>query len=270
MLMLVDLHIHTTASDGRLSPRVVVDQAKKCGIGCIAITDHDTLAGYLSLERSGQSDVTIIPGIEFSTDLPKHEVHILGYGINSKDAELCRYIELLAESRRRRVAKMIAKLQKLSFEIEEVDVARCAGKAISLGRPHVAQALVDKGYFASSHEAFEAVLGKNKSAYVPHYKLTPQEVIALIKNSGGVPVLAHPGLVGCDTVVMQLIRDGIKGLEVYHPKHSRMESEHYLELAEQYGLIVSGGSDYHAIPGRYPETLGEFRIEKAWLRRFPW
>lgn len=267
---LVDLHLHTTASDGRLTPQEVLQCAEEQGLEYIAITDHDTVEGYLEVAGLTGRKVKVIAGVEFSTDLPEHEVHILGYGIDANDRKLAAYFSLLREARQKRIMKMVEKLQDLGFFLEYEDVVKTAGDAVCIGRPHVARTLVEKGYFKLSEEAFISLIGKKKPAYVPHYKLTPQEVIALIKNAGGIPVLAHPGLVGCDAIVESLIEDGIAGMEVFHPRHSEEETKRYLAMAEAKGLIISGGSDFHAIEGRYPETIGAFKIKKSWLRHFPW
>ncbi len=267
---LVDLHLHTTASDGRLTPQEVLRCAEEQGLEYIAITDHDTLEGYLELCGMPGKKVKLIAGVEFSTDLPEHEVHILGYGIDATDRKLAAYFTLLREERQKRIMRMVEKLRELEFSLQYEDVVKTAGAAVCIGRPHVAQTMVEKGYFKMPEDVFTALIGKKKPAYVPHYKLTPQEVIALIKNAGGIPVLAHPGLVGSDAIVESLFEEGIAGLEVFHPQHSEAEIKRYLALAEAKGVIVSGGSDFHAIEGRYPETIGAFKIRKSWLQRFPW
>ncbi|WP_425060937.1 5'-3' exoribonuclease [Sporomusa carbonis] len=266
--MIADLHIHTNISDGRLSPQEVVRQAEGAGLSYIAITDHDTIDAHLLLRTEGYFNpdalnLSIIPGIEFSTDLPRHEVHILGYFIDIDNAKLKDQLDIVLNDRLRRSQIMVDKLNNLGYSIDYDRVLAIAGQAAAIGRPHIAKALVENGYFKTVSEAFDAVLAKNGPAYVPHYKLTPEQVIKLIKQAGGVAILAHPGLIGDDTLVHHLITAGIHGLEVYHPEHDQLMSSKYLAIAKKYNLKITGGSDFHAIPGRYPEKLGVFTVSAA-------
>lgn len=262
-----DLHIHTTHSDGHLTPQQVIAEAITAGLSCIAITDHDTLSGYLALQANNQlpppEQLAIIPGIEFSTDLPEHEVHILGYHLNPQHAGLVSQLQKLTQHRQQRVAKMVEKITALGYALNMEEVYIAAQQATSLGRPHIAKALVRKGYFSTVGAVFDALIDKNAPAYVPHYKLTPQEVITLIRDAGGIPVLAHPGLVKSDAVVADIIALGISGLEAYHPHHTPEEIKKYAAWATTEKLLITGGSDYHAIPARYPERLGLFTVPLA-------
>jgi len=261
--MTADLHIHTTASDGRLSPADIVDQAVQAKLSYIAITDHDTVDGLLQLSRIEQSlpaSLCVIPGIELSTDLFENEVHILGYYIDIFNTELRLQLDILIVHRHERVKEMIAKLNQLGYSITYLRVLELAGRVTAIGRPHIGKALVEKGYFSTISDVFTTLLYKNGPAYVPHYKLTPKQVIELIKNAGGVPVLAHPGLVGNDNIVLDIIDLGICGLEVYHPKHDEGQIQNYLEIANKHQLLITGGSDFHAIPARFPPKLGIFTI----------
>ncbi|MBP2627688.1 MAG: hypothetical protein H6Q68_2399 [Firmicutes bacterium] len=261
--MTADLHVHTTASDGRLSPASIIDQAIQAKLSYIAITDHDTVDGLLQLSTVQQSlpaSLFVIPGIELSTDLPENEVHILGYYIDIFNVELCHQLDLLIVHRHERAKQMIIKLNQLGYSITYLRVLELAGQVTSIGRPHIAKALVEKAYFPTIADVFTTLLDKNGPAYVPHYKLTPKQVIELIKIAGGVPVLAHPGLVGNDNIVLDIIDSGILGLEVYHPKHDEGQVEKYLNIANKYKLAITGGSDFHAIPARFPHQLGIFTI----------
>jgi hypothetical protein len=259
--MKADLHIHSTASDGKLSPQAILDQAAATGLSTIALTDHDTVDGLLALRKlPANQAVTLIPGIEFSTDLPANEVHILGYYIDITHPELTSQLQLLADDRLARANRMVNKLNDLGYYISYDQVLEIAGDAASIGRPHVAAALLEAGYFDSMQDVFSKLLAKNSPAYVPHYKLTPQKTIELIKSAGGIPVLAHPGLVESDQIVIDIISLGIQGIEVYHPKHSSDQTAKYLQLATERHLIVTGGSDFHGLSGRFPEQLGEFYI----------
>lgn len=263
--MIADLHIHTTASDGRLSPLEVFRQAEDAGLNYIALTDHDTVEAHLELRRAGytnnaMSKMSVIPGIEFSTDLPWHEVHILGYFIDIDNCRLKDQLEVILQGRLLRSKTMVEKLNKLGYSIDYKRVLEFAGQAMAIGRPHVAKVLVENGYFKTVSEAFDSILAKNGPAYVPHYKLTPEQAIKLIKQAGGIAVLAHPGLIGDDNIVLNLIKVGIHGLEVFHPEHDQAMTSRYLAIASKYNLKITGGSDFHAIPGRYPERLGVFTI----------
>lgn len=265
--MIADLHIHTTASDGRLSPVEIVQQAEQAGLNYIAITDHDTVAAYAELKTAGYlqgtDKVVIIPGIEFSTDLPQREVHILGYGIDIDSGRLADQLDIIRADRLKRSQLMVSKLKQLGYVIDYQRVLAIADQAQSVGRPHIAKALVEAGYFTTIAAAFDQVLSHNSPAYVPHFKLTPEQVIRLINQANGSAILAHPGLIGDDSLVLELVKAGIQGLEVYHPEHDQAASEKYLAIANKYNLKITGGSDFHAIPARYPEKLGLFTVDAA-------
>jgi len=264
--MTADLHIHTTASDGRKTPEEVILEACKYGLSHIAITDHDTVEALLHLYKNdnilGNNTLTVIPGIEFSTDLPAYEVHILGYYINIFSTRLHKELKIITADRLKRLKNMIAKLNNLGFSITYEDVLRIAGEASAIGRPYVARALVEKGYFANVTEVFNKLIFKNGPAFVPHYKLKPEQAIELIIDAGGVPILAHPGLIGNDEIVFNMIAKGIRGIEAYHPTHSNEQTQKYIRMANDYGLAITGGSDFHGIESRFPERLGIFTVPK--------
>jgi predicted metal-dependent phosphoesterase TrpH len=258
--MVADLHVHTTASDGRYTPEEIWAMACRADLSHLAITDHDTLDGLLALTGREGAGPVLVPGIEFSTDLPDCEVHILGYHFDPADSELNRQIGIITRDRLDRAERMVAKLARLGYPVSCERVLAHAGDASAVGRPHVAAALVEKGYFPDVAAAFAVALEHGKPGYVPHYKLKPRDVVALIKGAGGLAVLAHPGLVGDDAVVRAMVGLGMDGIEAYHPDHDRAATEKYLAMAAELGLAVTGGSDFHGIPGRFPETLGEFTV----------
>jgi predicted metal-dependent phosphoesterase TrpH len=267
----VDLHIHTTASDGRLSPQEVVDHAISMGLTHIAITDHDTVNAIIALHKLDylkNKNITMIPGIEFSTDLPSHEVHVLGYFIDIFNTELQSQLNVIVAGRWDRVKRTIINLADLGYIVDYERVVELAGGTTSVGRPHIARVLVEKGYFASVTDVFNTLLYKNGPAYVPHYKLDYQTVIKLIHQAGGISVLAHPGLIGNDLIVHEIIDAGIQGIEVYHPCHNADQTIQYLKLAEQYNKIITGGSDFHGIPTRFPDKLGVFKIPPSIIDSF--
>ena len=243
--MTVDLHVHTTASDGRDTPQQVVALAREKGLRAVAITDHDTLEGIGPATVAGNSlGLEVVPGVELSTVSGNNEVHILGYLMNVRHPELLKHLNTFKQARVERAEKIVKRLQEINIGLTMDRVLALAGSG-SVGRPHIARALVDMGVVTSVAVAFNELLSYGKLAYVPRFKLTSMQAVQLIINAGGVPVFAHPGLVKDDGMVAKLVEVGLKGLEVYHPDHSAAISRHYLALCRQYGLLVTGGSDYH-------------------------
>lgn len=261
-----DLHMHTNCSDGLLSPEDLVESAKAAGLNYIAITDHDTVAGFRQLYEKGffpAKGIKIIPGIEFSAHHDTQSIHILGYNIDIYNRSLEDRLNEVVEARWTRFSGMVAKLQELGYDLSEPDVLAVAGDSTSISRSHIAQAMVRKGFFPTVKDCFDEVLEKGRPAYVSHFRLEAEEIIDLIKQSGGIPVLAHPKLINDDVLVEQLLKGGIEGIEAYYPRHSMEDTERYLEMANKYNLLVTGGSDFHGIEGRLPEHLGEFSIDDS-------
>ena len=269
--MASDLHMHTTFSDGKLSPEELVAAAKAAGLKYMAITDHDTVDGVCHLYESGifpAKGIKIIPGIEFSAHHPVHEIHILGFNVDIYYPDLIDKLNDVTEARWTRFSDMVAKLQELGYPISEGEVLTLAGGSRSISRSHIARVLVRKGCFTSVRECFGAVLEKGKPAYVPHYHLEVEEIIALIKAAGGTPILAHPKLIGDDELVRDFCRRGIEGLEVFYPQHDAEDTARYYMMAQEFGLLPSGGSDFHGYPTRYPSEVGIFTIEDKWAEPF--
>lgn len=264
-----DLHLHTTASDGVLQPEKLVELAFKRGLDVIAVTDHDTVDGILPAlgEASSLKSISVIPGIEINTDVPRTEVHMLGYFIDFNNKELLRSLGELRDSRDVRAAKMIDKLGKLGMKIEWEQLKHIAQDS-PIGRPHVAQALVEAGYVHSSQEAFDKFIGRNSPAYVEHQKMTPLEVVKLIRSVGGIPVLAHPDNInGLENMLADLKTVGLAGMEVYYNGYSDFVVERLLRLAVQYDLIPTGGSDYHGIKGRQETMIGDVKVPPKSVRK---
>ena len=262
-----DLHMHTTFSDGGLTPEKLVLAAKQAGLHYMAITDHDTVAGIRHLYENGlypAKGIELIPGIEFSVQNLEHEVHILGYNIDIFNLQLQEKLDEVVEHRWIRFSQIIEKLQTLGYPISETDVLTVAGATKSIGRAHIARALVKKGCFKTMGDIFEKVLYKNGPAHVPHYRLSSTDVIKLIHDAGGAAVLAHPKLIHDDALVERLIKEGLDGLEVFYPQHNAIETQLYKNLAEKYNLCMTGGSDFHAIETRYPQKIGQFTIEDSY------
>ena len=269
--MASDLHMHTTYSDGRLTPEELVAAAKDAGLRYMAITDHDTVGGIGHLYETGMypcKSIRIIPGIEFSAHHPLREIHILGYNIDIFYGPLVDKLNDITEARWTRFSEMVAKLQQLGYDVSETEVLTLAGASKSISRSHIGRVLVKKGYFPSIREAFDALLANGQPAYVPHYRLEVREIVDLVKAAGGTPVLAHPKLVGDDALVERICQSGIEGLECFYPRHNEEDTQRYLAMADRYGLLVSGGSDYHGFPTRYPTELGVFTIEDQWAEKF--
>ncbi|MBP5200114.1 MAG: PHP domain-containing protein [Schwartzia sp.] len=261
--MASDLHTHTSFSDGRLSPEDLLAAAKEAKLSYIAVTDHDTVDGVRHLYEQGlypSKSINIIPGIEFSCEVDEHDVHILGYDFDIYNQDLADKITELSESRWDRFSKMMEKLQGIGYAISESDVLQMAGTSKSIGRAHVARALVKKGLAASVREAFDNLLEHGCPCYVPHYRIEPEEAVALVRNAGGVPVLAHPKLVQDDAIVERMLELDFGGIEVYYPKHGEEDTARYKAMAEKRGLRLTGGSDFHAVPNREPLSLGEFTV----------
>jgi predicted metal-dependent phosphoesterase TrpH len=245
--MKVDLHIHTTASDGRLSPEEVVRVAAEQGLSVIAITDHDSLAGIepALLAAEAVPSIRVIPGLEINTDIPDSEIHILGYFIDYQDKELKQALEKLRNSRKARALKMITRLGELGIDIEWNRVLELAGGA-SVGRPHIAQAMLERGYISSFREAFTKYIGRLGPAYVERERLSPQEAVKLVANSRGLPVLAHPADIdNVEELVVNLKGVGLVGLEAYYDGYDQKLIDSLVHLAIKYRLITSGGSDFH-------------------------
>jgi hypothetical protein len=241
----IDLHTHSSASDGELSPEALVQLARARRVDAIALTDHDTIAGLDAAMAAGkQHGVEVIPGVELSADVEKAEVHVLGYFIDWHKPRFLSMLETFREARCGRAEKMVQKLGAAGVPIAFERVQQIAGDA-SLGRPHVAQALLEAGHVATLAEAFDKYIGRNGPAYVERFKLTPTDAVTLILQAGGVPVLAHPREV--KHFVEPLVKVGLIGLEVYYGLYDDATTSELARLAKQYGLLATGGSDFHGL-----------------------
>lgn len=244
-----DLHLHSTASDGRLSPEELVRTAAGLGLAVMAITDHDSVDGIPPALRAAQAYPTlrVIPGVEVSTDVPHGEVHVLGYFIDYTTPELATSLSDFRNSRRVRAQKMIAKLASMGVQIEWDRVQEIAGTG-SVGRPHIAQAMLERKYVQSQKEAFERYIGREAPAYVERDKMTPEQVVELIVRVGGLAVLAHPfDIPDLDQMIPRLQRKGLAGIEVYYNNYSPKTIQYLASLARKHALVATGGSDYHGI-----------------------
>lgn len=261
MTATIDLHLHTLASDGRLTPTELIQLVVKQGLKTVSITDHDSTEGLAEAYEAAKEfpHLRIIPGIEMSADLPGNEVHVLGYFLDYHDVE---FQATLTEFRRGRVDRariMVEKLDTLGMHVEWEQVQRFAGDG-SVGRPHIALALVEAGYFEEPKEAFEEYLGNDGLAYYDRPKLNPIESVEMIKRVGGVPVLAHPTFMNdMENGIVELMKVGLVGMEVYYAQYDDDTVRHLARLAKEYDLIPCGGSDYHGLGNSgepLPGTLG--------------
>jgi 3',5'-nucleoside bisphosphate phosphatase len=253
-----DLHAHTTASDGTLSPAELVRQAKRAGLSGIAVTDHDTTAGYAEAEAEGRRlGVEVIRGLEINTDAREGEFHFLGYLVDEASQPFQRAIRRAREERWVRARAIVARLQEAGIRITGDDVL-AAAKGAPVCRPHVAAALAAAGYAPTHQEAFERYLRGRSPFVVPHTGLTVQEAVTAIRAAGGVPVLSHPTDLSLDAV-LALKPLGLMGIEVYHPDHSPEVAGRWCEVAHRHGLVATGGSDFHGTDSVEPDrALGAF------------
>ena len=247
---LIDLHIHSTYSDGTLSPCTIVDLAKKTGVQAIAITDHDTVAGVAEAQVHGRkTGVEVIPGIEISSWLDNIPLHILGYRFRYKDNNLQQRLHSLQEGRRIRNEKILAKLNHLGIDLTMAELTAFSehGQA---GRPHIAQLLVNRGAVPTMEQAFKRYLRRGAAAYAERFKYYADEAITMIREAGGIAVLAHPltldpGLKAIPGLLQELQQLGLQGVEVYYPTHSSQTVRKLKKMAAELGLLITGGSDFH-------------------------
>lgn len=262
---LVDLHVHSTASDGSRAPADVVQEAKRVGLAAIALTDHDTVDGVAEASHAGSAiGVRVVPGVELSAVEGDVETHILGLHL-SDTRELEARLVALRDMRRTRAERIVQRLNELGVRIAMADVLeQAAGGAI--GRPHVARAMIADGWAVDFRDAFDRYLGNGKPAFVSKDRLAVADAIELIHRAGGLAILAHPAQAGTRERVQAFAALGIDGVEVRHPSHSSEDAARLAALVEHFGLVPSGGSDWHG-SGDGPRTLGAMRVPAEWLSR---
>jgi predicted metal-dependent phosphoesterase TrpH len=252
----IDLHTHTTASDGSLTPTELVEKAAEIGLAALAVTDHDTLGGLAEAQAAAaRFGLDLLPGVELSVEDEAGRFHLLGYGFDPADAALSKTLIELRKSRAARNELMAQKMVALGLPVTMDDVRAEAGEdAEVIARPHFARALINKGVVSSVKEAFDRYLSTDKPLYMPKEVLTPKDAIALLHSAGGVAVMAHPGLVPLNTMVLadrvaSLAEEmGMDGIEAYYSQHSPAETKRFLALAQKHNLLVTGGSDFHGTP----------------------
>jgi len=255
-----DLHIHTFYSDGTSSPQEVVDEAVKCGLSTISITDHDTIEAIEFTQAAARPlDLEVIAGIELSSEMEGKDIHVLGYFLNGVGSLLLEELFKIQQARISRIKEMIVKLKGEGISDIDFDEVGSLTKSKSVGRPHLATVLLKKGHVGSLNEAFTRYLGEDCSTYVGKFKQTTPEAIKLIKNSGGLAVLAHPVVTNRDELIPSFVAAGLDGIEVYYPRHSQTTVKYYEGLAQKHKLLMTGGSDAHG-QAKKDTFIGKTRI----------
>jgi predicted metal-dependent phosphoesterase TrpH len=266
----VDLHLHTTFSDGAHTAENVIALAAKAGLTVIGITDHDHVGAIDHAQRVARhAGIEVIPGVELSTSVDDLDVHILGYYVDTHNPTLLEYLAYYRGERVKRAERIVQKLNVLKIPLAWESVTFQAGSG-AIGRPHIAHALVEKGLVDTYHEAFARFIGNGKPAYERKVRVVPEETFEVIAVAGGLSFVAHPGSTVPEDVLRELINEGVDGIEVIHPSHSTERTRYYRSIAQEYYLLTSGGSDFHGGGRNDVAALGRFTIsdeELAAIRR---
>ncbi|HUP40126.1 MAG TPA: PHP domain-containing protein [Vicinamibacterales bacterium] len=254
---MIDLHLHTTASDGLCEPTVLVDLAWRAGIRTMSVTDHDTTAALSEVERAATaSGIAFVNGIEITAVHDGRDVHMLGYFFNRDDEALAAFLEQQRADRVRRVGEMIDKLADLGKPVDRAALMAPRARGKSIGRPMVAHALVKAGHVLDTRQAFDQLIGEGRPAFIRRCGPSPTDVISIINRAGGVASVAHPFLLKRDDLIPDMISAGLTAVEAFHSEHDAAATEHYLTFAERNGIVVSGGSDYHGEKERRKAAFG--------------
>jgi len=260
----IDLHIHTIYSDGTYTPEEVVRKAKDLDLVAISITDHDSVDGLEEAIRVAEKlEMEVVPGVEMSTDLGKDEIHILGYYLDWKDGAFLSKLRGFQKARARRNRKLVQKLGDLGMGLEYDEVKKLNPRGV-INRLHIARLMVKNGYVRSIGAAFEQWMNPGKPAYVRRSKASPFQMIQLISNLGGIPVLGHPHLSRRDDLIPDFIKAGLRGIEAYHSAHNGRAVEHYKRIAQRYNLLVTGGSDCHG-EAKDEVLMGKMKVPASLL-----
>lgn len=267
-----DLHIHTTASDGKWEPERIGEIAYRLGLSYISITDHDSTEGIALALKGAPHGISIISGIELGAYFEHYDIHILGYGFDYQDQKLQNQLAKMRDARFYRAQKMVERLNELGMEIDLTEIVAEA-KGENIGRLHFANVMMARGYVKTRQEAFEKFLNKGQPAYIERFKLTVEKAIKLIYSAGGLAVLAHPGAIGFrsleeEIASIRLFQSfGLKGIEVIHPEHSEERTSFYSNLASELNLLPTGGSDCHGPSGKDTIMIGKWTIPDEWAEQ---
>ena len=258
----IDLHTHTNHSDGFFTPAQLIDKAREKNIDILSITDHDNLAAIEEAVEYGKKvGMEIIPGVEISSDILDREIHILGYFVEPGNAELERYLHFFREERLKRADRIVSKLNVIGISLQLDDVLKIS-KNSAVGRPHIAQALVEGGFTNSYYEAFNKYIGNGCVAYEKKVHVSPRSAFKIINDSGGLAFIAHPGVMP-ENILKELIEAGVDGIEVIHPSHNNQLVKFYRGIVNEYFLLESGGSDFHGGKREDENNLGKFFVNQS-------
>lgn len=260
-----DLHVHSHYSDGTFSPQHIVHEAVKKGLACISITDHDSTQAIDDAVKAAGEELEILPGIELTAEANGREIHILGYLLDYKNAAFLKMLEQMRQVRVKRIYAICEKLKKEGIELEPQEVFRLATHG-SVGRLHVARALAEKGDVFSISDAFHRYIGDKGPAYVGKFKMTPREAIDWILKVKGIPVLAHPYILGDNALIPDFVKDGIMGIEAFYTEHSSRQTQEYIRIAGEYNLLVTGGSDCHGV-AKEESHLGKVKLPYEYVEK---
>src|SRR5439155_4061373 len=264
--MFADLHLHTNFSDGTYTPEEVARRAGLLGLVAVALTDHDTVEGCARMSAAcNRAGLEFIPATELTAESDGSELHLLGYFVDTQDPKLLTEMSKFQQVRQDRIREMVARLNKLHVPLQAEAVFAIAN-CRSPGRPHVGRALVMGGFCSSLDEAFERFLKKDRPAWVPKFKISALDAIALIHHAGGLAVMAHPGLNRTDQIIPDLVDSGLDGLECFHTKHTPSTSERYVRMAKEYNLAITGGSDCHGLSKGKP-LIGTVKLPYLYVEQ---
>lgn len=271
--MLVDFHMHSIYSDGVKSPEELLRHALDCNLSMMALTDHDEIDGIKALRTAQEQldpekTIKIINGCEFSADYKDKSIHILGYRFDETNKELRDFIEYFKSKREERIDEIIKRCNNVGYFISKDELLKKFPKTQAYGRPHIGQLLIDGGYAKDINDVFKDILRKDSPCYVPKVKIEVPYIIDIIHKAGGLAVMAHPKLVTSDEYVVEMLAYDFDGMEVYHTKHNDDDVKRYKALAKEHNLFITGGSDYHGIPGKAPDQFGDYLVSAEDVSEF--
>ena len=271
--MLVDFHMHSIYSDGVKSPEELLRHALDCNLSMMALTDHDEIDGIKALRTAQEQldpekTIKIINGCEFSADYKDKSIHILGYRFDETNKELRDFIEYFKSKREERIDEIIRRCNNAGYFISKDELLKKFPKTQAYGRPHIGQLLIDGGYAKDINDVFKDILRKDSPCYVPKVKIEVPYIIDIIHKAGGLAIMAHPKLVTSDEYVVEMLAYDFDGMEVYHTKHNDDDVKRYKALAKEHNLFITGGSDYHGIPGKAPDQFGDYLVSAEDVSEF--
>ena len=271
--MLVDFHMHSIYSDGVKSPAELLRHALECNLSMMALTDHDEIDGIKALRTAQEQldsteTIKIMNGCVFSAVYNDKSIHILGYRFEASNQELRDFITYFKSKREDRIDEIIKRCNNAGYLISKADLLKKFPKTQAYGRPHIGQLLIDGGYAKDINDVFKGILRKDSPCYVPKVKVDVPYIIDIIHKAGGLAVMAHPKLVSSDEYVVEMLAYDFDGMEVYHTKHNADDVKRYKSLAKEHNLFITGGSDYHGIPGKAPDKFGDFLVSAEDVSEF--